>query len=100
MKEHSLEEETLHEKIKLFRKKNSFLGLSSGLDSGKKQAISFFRVGSEFVSAIIASILIGIGIDILFDLQPWGVISLFILGSMAGFLNVLRVLKKVYHSRK
>ena len=52
----------------------------------------FLNVGTEFVAGILAGILAGLFIDWACGTSPWGLISLFILGSIAGFLNVYRTL--------
>jgi ATP synthase protein I len=54
----------------------------------------FFNVGVELVSGVFVGLGCGLLIDWLFGTSPWGLISLFILGSIAGMLNVYRVLTK------
>lgn len=52
----------------------------------------FFNVGVELVSGVFVGVGCGLFIDWLFGTSPWGLISLFILGSVAGMLNVYRAL--------
>lgn len=52
----------------------------------------FFNVGVELVSGVFVGVGCGLFIDWLFGTSPWGLISLFILGSAAGMLNVYRAL--------
>jgi ATP synthase protein I len=52
----------------------------------------FFNVGVELVSGVFVGVGCGLFIDWAFGTSPWGLISLFILGSAAGMLNVYRVL--------
>lgn len=52
----------------------------------------FLNVGMEFVAGILAGVAGGLFVDWLCGTSPWGLISLFILGSCAGFLNVYRTL--------
>ena len=94
------EEEKLNEKIELFRQKQKPFFQNSSQNLGKKQAVSFFRVGSEFVSAIIVSVFLGLGIDTLFNIKPYGIIGLFVIGSIAGLLNIFRILKKMNQKQK
>jgi ATP synthase protein I len=54
----------------------------------------FFNVGVELVSGVFVGVGCGLFIDWAFGTSPWGLISLFILGSFAGMLNVYRVLTK------
>jgi ATP synthase protein I len=52
----------------------------------------YFNVGVELVSGVLAGVGVGLFIDWYFNSSPWGLISLFILGSSAGILNVFRTL--------
>lgn len=52
----------------------------------------FFNVGVELVSGVFVGVGCGLFIDWAFGTSPWGLISLFILGSAAGMLNVYRAL--------
>lgn len=52
----------------------------------------FFNVGIELVSGVFMGVGCGLFIDWVFGTSPWGLISLFILGSAAGMLNVYRAL--------
>ena len=94
------EEEILSEKIASFRNKPFLSAQTFSKNTGKRQAVSFFRVGSEFVSAIIASVLLGLGVDALFNTKPFGIIGFFILGSIAGFLNIFRILRRMNSPQK
>ncbi|HQZ12115.1 MAG TPA: AtpZ/AtpI family protein [Devosia sp.] len=49
-----------------------------------------FRLGSEFVAAVVVGAALGWGIDRLFGTTPWGMIILLLLGFAAGVLNVVR----------
>jgi ATP synthase protein I len=49
-----------------------------------------FRLGSEFVAAIVVGAALGWGVDRLFGTMPWGMIILLLLGFAAGVLNVIR----------
>ncbi|PPR45086.1 MAG: hypothetical protein CFH21_00068 [Alphaproteobacteria bacterium MarineAlpha5_Bin11] len=58
--------------------------------------VSFgFRIGIEIVSAIAVGVAIGILVDKYLQTKPFGLIIFFILGSMAGFLNVYRVMRRI-----
>jgi ATP synthase protein I len=54
----------------------------------------YFNVGVELVSGVLVGVGVGLFIDWLFGTSPWGLISLFILGSSAGMLNVYRALAR------
>lgn len=52
----------------------------------------FFNVGIELVSGVIVGVGVGLFVDWMFQTSPWGLIVFFILGSVAGMLNVYRAL--------
>lgn len=52
-----------------------------------------FRAGVEVVSALVVGVAIGFGLDRWLGTWPWLFITLFIVGSVAGVLNVLRLFK-------
>ena len=61
-----------------------------------KKGVSFgFRIGVELVSAIAVGTIIGIFVDKYLGTKPFGLIIFFILGSLAGFLNVYRVMRRI-----
>tara|TARA_B100001123_G_C15215341_1_gene988992 strand:- start:835 stop:1128 length:294 start_codon:yes stop_codon:yes gene_type:complete len=61
-----------------------------------KKGVSFgFRIGVELVSAIAVGTIIGIFVDKYLGSKPFGLIIFFILGSMAGFLNIYRVMRRI-----
>lgn len=49
-----------------------------------------FRLSTEFISAILVGAAIGYGLDYLLGSTPWLTIVFFMLGFVAGVLNVLR----------
>ncbi len=51
------------------------------------------RTGVEFVSAIGVGVGIGLLLDYWLDSRPWFLVGFFVLGSVAGFLNVFRVMQ-------
>jgi len=53
---------------------------------------SFLNVGAELIAGVLVGVGMGLVSDWMFDISPWGLISFFILGSAAGFLNVYRTL--------
>ena len=62
----------------------------------RKSGVSFgFRIGVEIVAAIIVGTVIGIFVDKYLGTKPFGLIIFFILGSLAGFLNVYRVMRRI-----
>ena len=62
----------------------------------KKKSVSFgFRVSTEIVAALVVGVGIGIIVDNYFNSQPFGLIIFFILGALAGFLNVYRVMRRI-----
>ncbi|MBG76566.1 MAG: ATPase F0F1 [Pelagibacteraceae bacterium] len=61
-----------------------------------KSGISFgFRLGVEIVAALIVGVSIGIIVDKYMNTKPFGLIIFFILGALAGFLNIYRVMRRL-----
>ena len=56
---------------------------------------SAFKLGTELVSAVLVGTIIGFILDTWFDTKPWLIILFFLLGSIAGILNVIKVAKKM-----
>jgi ATP synthase protein I len=50
-----------------------------------------FRLSSELVAGVVVGAVIGWGIDRLFSTSPWGLIVFFLLGFVAGVVNLMRV---------
>jgi len=55
-----------------------------------KEASLAFKVAIELVSAVVVGGFLGYWIDQWLDSTPWGMIIMFILGFIAGFLNIYR----------
>jgi ATP synthase protein I len=49
-----------------------------------------FRLSSELVAGVLVGAVIGWGIDQLLSTSPWGLIVFFLLGFVAGVINVMR----------
>ena len=54
-----------------------------------------FKLGTELVAAVAVGTIIGVILDNWFDTKPILIIVFFILGSVAGILNVFRAAKKM-----
>ena len=51
---------------------------------------SAFRLGTELVAAVAVGTIIGFILDNWFDTKPWFIIIFFLIGVIAGILNVIR----------
>jgi ATP synthase protein I len=49
-----------------------------------------FRLSSELIAGVVVGALIGWGFDRLLSTSPWGLIVFFLLGFVAGVVNVMR----------
>lgn len=49
-----------------------------------------FRLSSELIAGVLVGAVIGWGIDKLLSTSPWGLIVFFLLGFVAGVINVMR----------
>ena len=69
---------------------------SPNINTSKKKGAGFgFRISTEIVAALIVGVGIGIIVDNYFNTRPFGLIIFFILGSLAGILNVYRVMSRI-----
>jgi len=60
------------------------------------KGLSFaYRISSELLAALIVSVILGLLIDKFFDTKPIGLISLIILGFLAGLLNIYRLIRRI-----
>ena len=57
------------------------------------------RIALELVAGVIVGAAIGLGLDYWLGTKPWLLIVFFVVGSVAGFLNVIRV-AKAYDKRQ
>ncbi|MDI9638417.1 AtpZ/AtpI family protein [Kamptonema cortianum] len=53
----------------------------------------FFNIGADLVAGVFVGVGLGLFVDWVFKISPWGLISFFILGSVTGMVNVYRSLK-------
>lgn len=49
-----------------------------------------FRLSSELIAGVLVGAVIGWGVDHLLSTSPWGLIVFFLLGFVAGVINVMR----------
>ena len=62
----------------------------------KKNSAGFgFKISTEIVAALVVGVGIGILVDNYFNSEPFGLIIFFILGALAGFLNVYRIMRRI-----
>ena len=61
---------------------------------------SAFKISTEFVAAVVVGATIGFILDNLFGTKPWLIIIFFIIGVIAGMLNVIRSAKLMQKNNK
>ena len=62
----------------------------------KETGASFgFKISTEIIAALVVGVGIGLIVDNYFNTIPFGLIIFFILGALAGFLNVYRVMRRI-----
>ncbi len=98
------EEKKMSDDVALKKLKERIEGLKKTLKSDPHQKKSrprlmgkFFNVGADLVAGVFVGVGMGLLSDWMFGISPWGLIFFFILGSVAGFLNVYRTLT---HTKK
>ena len=71
---------------------------------GKKQNSSnlgnAFKISTEFVASVVVGSTIGFILDNLFGTKPWLIIFFFIIGVVAGILNVIKSAKNMQQHHK
>ena len=60
--------------------------------SHQKPAFQFINAGVDLVAGIVMGAGLGLLVDKIFDISPWGLVTFFVLGSVAGLLNMYRAL--------
>ena len=69
---------------------------SASDDQARSSFIGYaFKLGTEFVAAVVVGTIIGFILDTWFDTKPWLIIIFFFLGAIAGMLNVIRTAKRM-----
>ena len=61
---------------------------------------SAFKISTEFVATVVVGSIIGFILDNLFGTKPWLIIIFFIIGVIAGMLNVIRSAKLMQKNNK
>lgn len=64
------------------RERPKFASAGKGMGLG-------FRMASDFAAAVIVGVVLGLGIDAIFKVQPWGTVVCLMLGFVAGVRNVV-----------
>ena len=59
-----------------------------------------FKISTEFVAAVVVGATIGFILDNLFGTKPWLIIFFFIIGVVAGILNVIKSAKNMQQHHK
>ncbi len=54
-----------------------------------------FKISTEIIAALVVGVGIGLIVDNYLNTKPVGLIIFFIFGSLAGFLNVYRVMRRI-----
>jgi ATP synthase protein I len=66
-------------------------GAGSGDGAARASAMARgFRLSSELIAGVVVGAVIGWGFDRLLSTSPWGLIVFFLLGFVAGVVNVIR----------
>jgi ATP synthase protein I len=66
-------------------------GAGGGNGSARASAMARgFRLSSELIAGVVVGAVIGWGLDRLLSTSPWGLIVFFLLGFVAGVVNVMR----------
>lgn len=61
--------------------------------TGKGMGLGF-RMASDFAAAVLVGVILGMGVDAIFKVSPWGVIIGLMLGFVTGVRNVVATAMK------
>lgn len=61
--------------------------------AGKGMGLGF-RMASDFAAAVLVGVILGMGVDAIFKVSPWGVIIGLMLGFVTGVRNVVATAMK------
>ncbi len=87
----------LEQKLNAFKNEHKGKKNSTNKDTNITYGI---KISIDLVATIIVSIMIGLGIDKLFDTRPIFFLTFIILGILAGFMNLYRNLKIIEEKKK
>ena len=83
----------LSERLNKARAQENLRPVGDGSSAGQQQALGIgFRIGIEFMVAIIVAIGLGWAFDRVLGTKPFAMIVMFFLGVAAGMLNVYRAI--------
>ncbi len=84
--------ENLKEKIDSIESSKNLKKIKKNRNSG---AGFGFKISTEIIAALVVGVGMGLIVDNYFNTKPFGLIIFFILGALAGFLNVYRVMRRI-----
>jgi len=71
---------------------------SSGLSAPEafRQSGLAYSAGIAFTAAVIFMLVLGWGADVLLGTSPWGIVGGIILGSVIGFIQLVRITSQIF----
>jgi len=85
--------DSLNHRLSSLRKDRKVKTDQSGSEAASSNASAMargLRLSSELIAGVLVGAVIGWGIDRLLSTSPWGLIVFFLLGFVAGVINVMR----------
>ena len=86
-------------RLKIAKSKVKHLGIKNKKTNSSNLG-NAFKISTEFVAAVVVGATIGFILDNLFGTKPWLIIIFFIIGVIAGMLNVIRSAKVMQKNNK
>jgi len=83
------------EKLKDQLKNIESSALPKNTENKQRGAGFGFKISTEIIAALIVGVAMGLIVDKYLNTKPFGLIIFFILGALAGFLNVYRVMRRI-----
>tara|TARA_B100001996_G_scaffold216486_1_gene166459 strand:+ start:53 stop:334 length:282 start_codon:yes stop_codon:yes gene_type:complete len=86
--------ETFKTRLEIAKQKISKKNLEKNAQPGSKIGIAF-KMSTELVAAVLVGTIIGFILDNWFGTKPWLILIFFLIGVIAGIINVIRSAKKM-----
>ncbi len=88
-----MSQDDLNDRIAKAQAKIDAANRPAQMSTGKGMGLGF-RMASDFAAAVIVGVVLGLGIDAVFKVSPWGTIFCLLLGFIAGVRNVVATATK------
>ena len=90
-----MSEDQFKTRLKIAKNKIKSRKSAKSNESSSSSMGSAFKMSTELVSAVVVGTIIGFILDNWFGTKPWLILIFFLIGVIAGIINVIRSAKKM-----